>query len=238
MSADENKATTSSSTTTTTTTPTSPSPASPRESVDTSDDGTASPSDSKGAGSSSAKKDKLGSSYYYFKSTPKEEAAKYAPKPIDPATQAKAAQPDLARQGSAWNTAGTWEDRDMSSWAHERIKSLFKDFELTLGLPDCKATINSVSKVDGEASIVFTRGKRKVGYELSFTAEYTGEHKSTAVSGTIECPSVDYGDNEFEVVVKAAKSDAAHDAVRAAIARNKILIYSRFEQLVKELNAA
>jgi len=186
----------------------------------------------------SAKKDpnsKLGSNYYFFKSTPKEEQHKYAPQPIT--TPSPSPPPDLARQGSAWNAAGTWEDRDMSSWAHERLKSLFGDFELVLG-DDCKARITTVSKVDGDASIVYTRGKRKIGYELSFTADFSGEHKETAVSGTIECPSIDYGDNEFQVIVKASKSDAAHDAVRNALNRKKSLIYKRFETFLKELNEA
>lgn len=43
-----------------------------------------------------------------------------APKRI--ATTTTTGGGDLERQGSAWNTAGTWEERDMTSWAQGALK--------------------------------------------------------------------------------------------------------------------
>jgi activator of HSP90 ATPase len=73
---------------------------------------------------------------------------------------------------------------------------------------------------------------------LIATMVMIGEHKSSAVSGTIECPCIEFGESDFEVIVKSNKSDTAHDAVRSLLLRHKPLIHSRFEVLLKELNEA
>jgi len=116
------------------------------------------------AGVAAAKKDpnsKIGSNYYFFKSTPKDEAAKYAPQPIT--APAPSTSPDLARQGSAWNAAGTWEDRDMSNWAHERIKSLFGGFDLALVVAMLKQASQQSPKLKAmQASYIHVASERLV----------------------------------------------------------------------------
>ncbi len=69
------------------------------------------------------------SKYYYFGSTPQEQAKQYAPKPIvedKPAPVAVAAQQGF----SAWNHGGTWEEKDLSKVAHERVATALADLEV------------------------------------------------------------------------------------------------------------
>lgn len=51
--------------------------------------------------------------------------AQKAPKRLDPQASgaaAAASTPPDARKGSAWNAAGTWEEKDLSTWAQQRLK--------------------------------------------------------------------------------------------------------------------
>jgi hypothetical protein len=70
------------------------------------------------------------SSYYFFKSTPAEEAKKYAPMKVDGVVSDSV---DTKSGASVWNSAGTWEERDHSEWAKNRIKELFKNQTIPAG---------------------------------------------------------------------------------------------------------
>eukprot|EP00759_Apiculatamorpha_spiralis_P002710 PhF_6_TR11167/c0_g1_i2/m.18002 len=67
---------------------------------------------------------------------------------------------------SKWNGAGTMEERDFSSWAHIRVKELFTNLDISDTAKKLSATT-----VEGDASIIFTRGKKRPGFELTITFE-------------------------------------------------------------------
>lgn len=116
------------------------------------------------------------SQYYFFKTTPAEQAENYKPQQISQDDVAKIV-PTSTEGASAWNAAGTWEEKDVSSWAHKTIKTMLKEIEFAF--TDGSATVKSVSKCEGDATVVFSRGKKKVGFELNITIDFTGTHKGT-----------------------------------------------------------
>lgn len=77
---------------------------------------------------------------------------------------------------SAWNAAQTWEERNFSKWAEERIPDiLVDDFEITTGTGTFQTTLN-VNKVDnikGHASIAHVRGKARYIYEYAVDFAFT-----------------------------------------------------------------
>jgi hypothetical protein len=152
------------------------------------------------------------SSYYHFKSTPAEEAAKYAPKPIDPAT---VAQPKSANSGSTWNAAGTWEEKDLSSWAQDTLKKLL----LSVVIPshsDMKINITSVNKCTGDASIVYSRGKKRIGYDMHASIEWSGEYKAAPCKGHINVDGVEETNDEDDYVIKVTYSTSEESDSSAA----------------------
>jgi len=120
------------------------------------------------------------SNYYYFSSTPKEEAELYTPKQIFSEWEcSKCTLKNSVSNGaceicgnknpqrvsntsgpSLWNNNTTWEDRDMSDWTSKHLKTLLENLTVP-SFSNGQLTLTQVSKVEGDATIVFTRGKKK-----------------------------------------------------------------------------
>jgi activator of HSP90 ATPase len=117
------------------------------------------------------------------------------------------------------------EERDKSEWARERLRQhildsfAFTDDALSLSI---KAT--SVVRCDGDAKIVFSRGKKRCGYDMSVKFEYEstrlGEDDEGFPEATGHVELHDFDDTsgeEYEISVKAeGNSQHAKDA-RAAV---------------------
>jgi tetratricopeptide (TPR) repeat protein len=71
-------------------------------------------------------------------------------------------------QTSAWNSAGTFEEKDKSEWAKERLKELLLAVTVDAGT----ISVTKVEKVEGDASIISSRGKIRYVYDLSFEVNF------------------------------------------------------------------
>lgn len=69
---------------------------------------------------------------------------------------------------SAWNTAGTWEDKTLS-FSH--LQKVFDQFWTQATL-----MCDSVKVLRGEGSLITVRGKRKLGYELDIELLLSNEN--------------------------------------------------------------
>jgi Activator of Hsp90 ATPase, N-terminal len=67
--------------------------------------------------------------------------------------------------GSSWNAAGTFEDKNVSSKSNAILKELLGSCKVALSLPNLEFQVTSVDKCSGEATIVFARNKKRIGYE-------------------------------------------------------------------------
>lgn len=106
--------------------------------------------------------------YCYFKrKLPEEENAllgDIAPKAVanTPSTLPSTPEETGKVEASSWNTAGTWEERSMTTQVTEKLRQVVKT-SITHG--DASATVTDVKTCDGEASIVITRGKKRHIYD-------------------------------------------------------------------------
>jgi len=99
---------------------------------------------------------------------------------------------------SAWNNAGTWEERDVTSWAKETLEAalLTSEYVLPEGSPSpgAHAVVSKVSKLEGHASYAAVRGKKRYIYEFGFTVDWVltlgDDHKQTC-HGKVTFPDVD-----------------------------------------------
>lgn len=101
------------------------------------------------------------------------------PKRIEPNNVPVALSSTQVKDVSAWNKAGTWEEKDVTDWAIESIKSKVVEafYQLPEGSPDPKAFIEIVdtsglisSKIAGgsaHASVAIVRGKKKYIFEFN-----------------------------------------------------------------------
>ncbi|KAF9679884.1 hypothetical protein SADUNF_Sadunf06G0062000 [Salix dunnii] len=99
--------------------------------------------------------------------------------------------------GSVWNTAGTWEEKNLNNWATHRIKELLlsvASLEFSAG----KAEIAQVSKCSGDAFLVIVRNKKRVGYTYELTLKIKGEwivkEEKRMVKGDIDFHEFSFGE--------------------------------------------
>ncbi|CAM9357698.1 unnamed protein product [Scytosiphon promiscuus] len=94
-----------------------------------------------------------------------------APKKLEPAAAAGSGPAAAAGNDvSAWNKAGTWESRDMTSWAKQRLEELLKAVEFDA--PESAVTVVKVDKLDGDAEISFSRGKKRYLFDFRFELKW------------------------------------------------------------------
>ena len=156
-----------------------------------------------------------------------------APKRLDSAESgdAAAAVPSPSGGASAWNKAGTWESRDITAKAFAALRAAvaargpFSLAPANAASGPWELRLTAVTAVSGTATLVFSRGRAKPGYEATVAlaweaADATG---ARAAGGALHC--VDVSDVEgadvwasWRVAVDdvAAGAGASKDAVAAA----------------------
>eukprot|EP01062_Namystynia_karyoxenos_P050353 TRINITY_DN3908_c0_g1_i4.p1 TRINITY_DN3908_c0_g1~~TRINITY_DN3908_c0_g1_i4.p1 ORF type:complete len:159 (+),score=35.71 TRINITY_DN3908_c0_g1_i4:181-657(+) len=144
------------------------------------------------------------------------------PSPVTPARVN-----DAEGQGtgtSAWNQAGTFEERVYTDWLKKRMVELVDGREAGgVQLSSCSVDQSSGAEATPmlNASVVFARGKKKIGYEFSMKGDWSSE----GARGTFKLPYVcdDVEDQLYEVVITAKSGDppprdALRDVFRAVVA--------------------
>lgn len=132
------------------------------------------------------------------------------PKMISPATVSSNSS-SSDKNTSAWNKAGTWEEKDVSLWAQDQLKAMLLLAEYKMPdsspLPNSIAKITSVKKINGHASVATVRGKRRYIYEYSIDINWEmslpdGDFECDAVKGTMGFPDIDgtCDKGEYEMV--------------------------------------
>lgn len=180
---------------------------------------------------------KTESNYYFFKSTPSEEAKRYQPTKVD-AASVKEETATGETTASVWNKMNTWEERDCTAWAKGRLKELL----ICPLIPDMETasiTISSLKQLEGHASIVFVRGEKRVGYDLSIKAEWeaTLSKSGKKVHGEIICEEFADDNDEVDIDVTCSKTDSDHELIVHHIRSHIHLINTTLAEFVRELKA-
>ncbi|CAD7966749.1 unnamed protein product [Amoebophrya sp. A120] len=130
------------------------------------------------------------------------------------AAQAVIPEDGSKKVGSAWNQAGTFEERNYTKWFHEKVREAFpKDTEVELpnDLPDIVVNVDSIS---GDANIACSRGKVKYIHDICTTLKWkftTADDKSG--SGTIKFEAD--GDGDYDVNVEV--DNKSHSSTRQIV---------------------
>ncbi|CAN8248421.1 unnamed protein product [Cochlearia groenlandica] len=111
-----------------------------------------------------------------------------------------------ASLGSLWNQAGTWEEKNLTKWANDRIKELIGSVG-SLQFSCGKAEIVDVNRCVGDAFLVTVRNKKRVGYtyELSIKVEgeWSFEENMKKAKGNLDIAEFSFGElDDLEVDVK------------------------------------
>ncbi|MFS7967257.1 putative activator of 90kDa heat shock protein ATPase [Helianthus anomalus] len=146
------------------------------------------------------------SSYTYWVREVKQDAA---PLPVPrklTAEDVSAGSGSCTHLGSAWNKAGTWEEKNLNKWATERIKELLLSVG-SLEFSSGNAKIAEVSRCTGDAFLVTVRNKKRVGYTYEITLKVTGEwligEEKKTFKGNLDLAEFSYGElDDLQVEVR------------------------------------
>lgn len=187
--------------------------------------------------------EKQASYTYWVRETREDAAPRPVPRKLSADDISKQPQPNTL--GSVWNQAGTWEERNLNSWASNRIKELLKSMD-SLEFSNGKAYINDVSKCSGDAFLVTVRNKKRVGYTYELTLKFKGEwliqNENKKIKGHLDIPEFSFGeleDLQVEVSLSEEKDLAAKDKMQICKDLRTFLIPIReklmdFEQELKD----
>ena len=129
-----------------------------------------------------------------------------APKKLDPsnttsATGLSSTAASLGTDGtnttttSAWNQAGTWEEKNVTTWASSTLESNLLQCQYILPVsspaPNAIVTVTKVIITNGNASVASVRGKKRYMYEYSITVHWKFQHDTVSAEGTLEFPDID-----------------------------------------------
>ncbi|OWY90973.1 hypothetical protein PHMEG_00040643 [Phytophthora megakarya] len=156
----------------------------------------------------------LHSGYHGWMKTIPKTSQDFTPVRID-SSAAVTAPVQRSDSTSVWNSAGTWEERDKSEWARDRLKHhILTSFSVEDEAQGLSIKATSIVRCDGEAKVVFSRGKKRCGYELSVKFAW----ESDDVSGHVELHDFDdTNGEEYEVLVTANGSSQRELAAKKAV---------------------
>ena len=118
--------------------------------------------------------------------------AQKAPKRIEPVAPAPAPAPAAAAAaaapatapgggGSVWNAAGTYEERDYSSWALAALKPRLAAVRAGA------CTVREVAALEGTAQVISARGRTKRPFDLRFELRWRARWEAEGNSPGAEC---------------------------------------------------
>ncbi|XP_058727245.1 uncharacterized protein LOC131598676 [Vicia villosa] len=121
--------------------------------------------------------------------------------------------------GSAWNRAGTWEEKSLNYWAIPRIKELLLSVG-SIPFSSGSAQVEDVTKCVGDALVVVVRNKKRVSftYELSLKVkgEWIIQGNNKLLAGHIDVPEISFGeldDLQVEVRLNEAPDISPQDKI-------------------------
>jgi hypothetical protein len=173
-----------------------------------------------------------------------------APKKLDPANGAvhnnhpvrlKEAN-EGASQLSKWNQAGTWEEKNCTTWCREQLQKRLEDIHIS---GSCEAEIESVEDLTGEASVALAGGKKRYIFDFHVKLAYTVLHSDGGkeiASGTVRLPDIcSTSHEELEVVFESWKKKPNPEFESGALEAQQSLLRSireTVQQWVQDFNDA
>ena len=93
-------------------------------------------------------------------------------------------------QGSAWNAAKIWEEKDHTPWAKEHVRELFCSDALDFQHGSVLVTVTDSESVTGFANLTCSRGKPRYMYSLAFTLKVDVEVGGETFVGSVAVDDV------------------------------------------------
>jgi activator of HSP90 ATPase len=89
---------------------------------------------------------------------------------------------------SAWNAAGTWEERNYDDYAKQRIQNLLKVIKLNES--GVSLSVDKVDNIHGDATVSLVRGKKRYIYDFSLDLHWQASINSEKYMGVLNVTDI------------------------------------------------
>jgi len=110
----------------------------------------------------------------------------------------------LESGASVWNTGGTFEERQFTEWARDRLTVLLKEVCCPVSIKDADGDVDTedikvteVLDLEGDASIAFTRKKKRHIFDFNLSVKWSVILDGENITGIIFFPDIS-GDSVIE----------------------------------------
>jgi len=127
---------------------------------------------------------------------------------------------------SAWNSAGTVEEKDKTTWAKVKLRSLLASLKVQLKDDESIVQVTEVEDLEGDASHVFMRGRMRYLFEFGFKLQWkatvsAAAGKQVVVKGASKyaeiCNDTEAGEFCGAIEMSGSPSTAAAGKVRYVV---------------------
>eukprot|EP00980_Cylindrotheca_fusiformis_P002186 scaffold499_cov120-Cylindrotheca_fusiformis.AAC.9 len=136
-------------------------------------------------------------------------------------------------RASAWNQAGTWEEKDATDWCRERLKLRLKETKVESG--SLIGVVTEVKDIRGDASVVVVSGKKRYIFDFHGKVIYDIRDRDAdevIASGCLKLPDIcSTHHEELDVLVEGWKQSPSRDALAAEECR--VSLVSELRESVK-----
>jgi hypothetical protein len=155
-------------------------------------------------------------------------AERNAPKKIGSANGPTASTPSADSgkgNASAWNQAGTWEEKDTTEWCRERLELRLK--ETRVESESLIGVVTEVKDITGDASVANVSGKKRYIFDFHGTVVYDIRDYGTEeviASGSFKLPDIcSTHHEELEVLVEGWKKSPSENVMVAKECRDSFV---------------
>ena len=137
------------------------------------------------------------------------ESTNSGPKPITVAasTSTSSSVPAASSGGtSAWNSAQTFEERNLTSEAHRRLKALLLGVRCDLPGGAGVVRVTGVCDIAGDCVSASSRGKKRIIYDLSCTVKWELSSLGSCVDGTLALADITADPASLEAEARSSSS--------------------------------
>lgn len=143
---------------------------------------------------------------------------------------------------SAWNAAGTWEEKDTTEWCTAQLRRRLEETHVTTD--DFDVDITKIEDVNGHASVALAAGKKRYIFEydakLKYEIKNAKEDKSVIAKGVVRLPDIcSTSHEEVEVTFDSWKKAPKVEQATQAIALRKQFaeeLRTQIQQWVRDFN--
>mmetsp|Transcript_23970 Transcript_23970/g.44032 ORF Transcript_23970/g.44032 Transcript_23970/m.44032 type:complete len:193 (+) Transcript_23970:90-668(+) len=159
------------------------------------------------------------------------------PQPVD--GNAPGDLPSKAPSGSKWNSAGTYEEKDVSTKACKLFEEILcEDCIILLGQADGQTKLQASSAtVTGNAQNLHVRGTPRLGFEFKINLSWKGTFEGEEVKGELTIDDLDSSMmDDFEIRPKASgTTDGSKKAAEALKKGARAAIKAAADDLSKRM---